>query len=275
MLANPSTPIGIFDSGLGGLSVLRLLPALLPAERFVYVADSGRAPYGHQSKDQIITYSKEIARYLIEECQCKAIVIACNTATAAAAKVLRATYPDIPFIGMEPAVKPAAKATKSGKVGVMATAGTIGSEKYAELLGQFGRDIEVIEDPCEGLVALIESGDFSSVRLSAKLASIVQPMLLQEVDTLVLGCTHFPLIAEAIAETAGNAVTLIDPAPAVARQLVRVLEAQQLKADTSDPLLNNRTHTLLTSGDLSRLKAVWEKISDSPARYSSKSFGPS
>ena len=253
--------------------MLKLLPALLPAERCVYVADSGRAPYGHRLKEEISRYSNEISRYLIEDCGCKAIVIACNTATAAAAKTLRATYPDIPFVGMEPAVKPAAKATTSGKVGVMATAGTIGSEKYAELLGQFGRDIEVIENPCEGLVALIESGDFSSARLSAKLTSIIQPMLVQGVDTLVLGCTHFPLVADAIAQTAGTSVALIDPAPAVARQLMRVLTETKLLAEPSDPLHQDRFYTLVSSGELDKLREVWEKISDRPASYASRGFG--
>ncbi|MFK8056809.1 MAG: glutamate racemase [Saprospiraceae bacterium] len=255
-------PIGIFDSGLGGLSVFRLLPALLPAERFVYVADSGRAPYGPRPQEEIIEFSEEIVEYLIDVEQCKVIVIACNTATAAAADVLRKRYPKIPIIGMEPAVKPAAQATISGKVGVMATAGTFGSERYAELMSQYGRDIEVIEDPCVGLVTLIEEGELSSPRLSAKLETIVTPMIEAGVDTIVLGCTHFPLVQEAIAETAGEGVTIIDPAPAVARQLVRVLETEELLADPTDNLLSFRQHTVLTSGDLIRLIKALHSLLD-------------
>ena len=256
-------PIGIFDSGLGGLSVFRLLPALLPAERFVYVADSGRAPYGPRSNAEIIAFSEQIVEYLVEVEYCKAIVIACNTATAAAAKVLRKRYPSIPIIGMEPAVKPAAQATVTGKVGVMATAGTFGSEKYAELMSQYGRDIEVFEDPCVGLVSLIEEGELKSVRLSAKLETIVVPMIEAGVDTIVLGCTHFPLVEEAISEIAGKLVTLVNPAPAVARQLVRVLEAQNLLADAGDSILKLRSHSVMTSGNMERLKRVLTEVFDS------------
>ncbi len=250
------SPVGIFDSGLGGLSVFRLLPDMLPAERFVYVADSGRAPYGPRPQAEIVAFSEQIVEYLVEVEQCKAIVIACNTATAAAAKVLRKRYPTIPIVGMEPAVKPAAQATVTGKVGVMATAGTFGSEKYAELMSQYGRDVEVVEDPCVGLVTLIEEGELKSPRLSAKLNTIVPPMIEAGVDTIVLGCTHFPLVGEAIAEIAGVNVKLIDPAPSVARQLVRVLQEHSLLAETSDTLLTNRMHTVLTSGDKDRLRRV-------------------
>jgi len=257
-----SSPIGIFDSGLGGLSVFRLLPALLPAERFVYVADSGRAPYGPRSKEEITAFSEQIVEYLVQEQKCKAIVIACNTATAAAAKVLRKRYPTIPIVGMEPAVKPAALATKTGKVGVMATAGTFGSERYAELLSQFGRDIEVIEDPCVGLVTLIEEGELSGLHLSATLISIVLPMLDQDADTIVLGCTHFPLVQESIAKLVGPRISLIDPAPAVARQLKNVLEAQNLLADADDETLHDQHHLLLTSGDIYRLKRVLSQVFD-------------
>ena len=242
--------------------MFRLLPALLPAERFVYVADSGRAPYGPRPKAEIVAFSEQIVEYLVEVEKCKAIVIACNTATAAAAEVLRKRYPTVPIIGMEPAVKPAAQATISGKVGVMATAGTFGSEKYAELMSQYGRDIEVVEDPCIGLVSLIEEGELSSPRLSAKLETIVKPMLSAGVDTIVLGCTHFPLIEDSIGKIAGLQVKLIDPAPSVAKQLIRVLESAELRADSTDALLLERTHSVLTSGDLARLSQVLDAVMD-------------
>lgn len=271
-------PIGIFDSGLGGLSVFRLLPSLLPAERFVYVADSGRAPYGPRPQSEIVAFSEQIVKYLIDDEHCKAIVIACNTATAAAAHVLRKRYPTVPIIGMEPAVKPAVQATRSHKIGVMATAGTFGSEKYAELMEHYGHDVEVTEDPCIGLVSLIEEGDFENPRLSAKLQTIVPPMLEAGVDTIVLGCTHFPLVREMIAAIAGEHVKLIDPAPSVARQLFRLLKASSLLADQTDPLLINRVHTVITSGDKDRLKRVLAGVlapeTTKNIRLSKRDFNP-
>lgn len=266
MSASDTSPIGIFDSGLGGLSVFRLLPSLLPAERFVYVADSGRAPYGPRPQSEIVAFSEQIVKYLIDDEHCKAIVIACNTATAAAAHVLRKRYPTVPIIGMEPAVKPAVQATRSHKIGVMATAGTFGSEKYAELMEHYGHDVEVTEDPCIGLVSLIEEGDFENPRLSAKLQTIVPPMLEAGVDTIVLGCTHFPLVREMIAAIAGEHVKLIDPAPSVARQLERVLESENLQANAEDLLLRNRIHSVITSGDLDRLNRVLTGVFDSETR---------
>lgn len=232
----------------------------------MYVADSGRAPYGPRPQSEIVAFSEQIVKYLIDDEHCKAIVIACNTATAAAAHVLRKRYPTVPIIGMEPAVKPAVQATRSHKIGVMATAGTFGSEKYAELMEHYGHDVEVTEDPCIGLVSLIEEGDFESPRLSAKLQTIVPPMLEAGVDTIVLGCTHFPLVREMIAAIAGEHVKLIDPAPSVARQLERVLESENLQANAEDLLLRNRIHSVITSGDLDRLNRVLTGVFDSETR---------
>ncbi len=221
-------PIGVFDSGLGGLSVLRHLLVALPEERFVYIADSGRAPYGKRPTEEVVAFSEQIVDRLVRVYGCKLIVVACNTATAAAAKTLREQHPKLPIIGMEPAVKPAAAATRSGKVGVMATAGTIASAKYAALLREHGAGLSLTEDPCVGLVALIEAGHLDDELLLQRLREIIEPMRKVGIDTIVLGCTHFPLVEAEIRQIAGSAITVIDPAPAVVRQVGRVLREREL-----------------------------------------------
>ena len=238
-------PVGVFDSGLGGLSVLRHLPAALPGVPLVYFADTARAPYGQRTAADIAAFSEEIAGVLVDDYGCGALVVACNTATAAAIEVLRKRYPALPVIGMEPAVKPAARATRTGVVGVMATAGTIGSEKYAELLGRHGRDVRVVADPCEGLVELIEAGERDGAELVGRLGEIILPMRGAGADVIVLGCTHFPLVAPAIAAVAGAAVTLVDPAPAVVRQVVRRVPLPPAPAGAAPAPV-----TFLTSGDV-------------------------
>lgn len=238
-------PVGVFDSGLGGLSVLRHLPPALPGTPLVYLADSARAPYGVRTAAEIVAFSTQIAAYLLGGHACRALVVACNTATAAAIPVLRTRYPEVPIVGMEPAVKPAARATRSGVVGVMATAGTIGSERYADLLSRFGRDIDVVEDPCVGLVELIESGTVDGPALRDRLRAITAPMLAAGADAVVLGCTHFPLVTEALREVVGPDVALVDPAPAVVREVVRRVGA------TPDDDLDDEPAalTFLTTGD--------------------------
>lgn len=228
LFPNIEAPIGVFDSGIGGLSVFMLLPNILPVEQLIYFADSANAPYGHKSKEQIFDLTLKAIDYLVQDQGCKAIVIACNTATAVAAKALRLRYPNIPIVGMEPAVKPAAKATKTGKIGVMATALTIGSEKYAQLIKSYGKEVEVFEDPCHGLVAMIESQTIESQDGVKLLNTIIQPMIQKGVDTIVLGCTHFPIIKNQIQRVAGSSVKLIDPSPAVVKQLLRVLQDKNL-----------------------------------------------
>lgn len=247
-------PIGVFDSGLGGLSVLRHLVRDLPRESFVYVADSARAPYGARSVAEVTAFSEEIVAWLVEERGCKMVVMACNTATAASAKTLRARRPDTPIIGMEPAVKPAARATRTGIVGVMATAGTIASEKYAALLRAYGEGLTVVEDPCVGLVQLIEDGHLDDELLRQRLREIIAPMRAQGVDTLVLGCTHFPLVEGVIRDIASPDVTVIDPAPAVARQAGRVLRERALASDGEQSI------RLYTTGDLEAFRQNVQQI---------------
>ena len=239
-------PVGVFDSGLGGLSVLRHLPAALPGVPLVYLADTARAPYGGRPAAEIVAFGEQIADLLLGEYGCGALVVACNTATAAAVQVLRRRHPEVPIVGMEPAVKPAALATHTGVVGVMATAGTIGSEKYAALLSRYGRDVRVVADPCTGLVELIEAGQLAGPALEARLRQITAPMRAAGADAIVLGCTHFPLVAEAIARVVGPDVALIDPAPAVVRQVVRRVGAPQPPTGLAAP---SPPVTFLTSGD--------------------------
>lgn len=223
-----SAPIGIFDSGLGGLSVWQQLQTQLPDESFVYVADQLHVPYGPRSDQEIIAFSQGISQFLLDQ-QAKAIVVACNRASAAALTHLRHSWPDVPFIGMEPAVKPAATQTQSGKIGVLATVGTLESERYANLMARFGQQITVYEDPCAGLVDLIEAGKTDTAETKLFLRRIVQPMVDKGVDTLVLGCTHYPFIRPLLEQIAPH-LHLIDPAPAVAEQTKRVLTQANLQA---------------------------------------------
>ncbi len=229
--SNPplSGPIGVFDSGIGGLTVANAILGLLPQESLVYFGDTARVPYGPKTPGTIIGYSMEISRFLMDQ-GAKLIVVACNTASASALAPLRAAWPDFPFVGMEPAVKPAAKATRSGVIGVLATQGTFKSQRYTSLTERFAAGIQVYEDPCVGLVPLIENGKWDGPETEALVAGIIRPMLKKGADTLVLGCTHYPLILPLIRRIAGPDVHVIDPAPAVARQVARVLTERGLAA---------------------------------------------
>lgn len=224
-------PIGVFDSGVGGLSVLREIRALLPGEDLLYCADSGHAPYGEKPQAVIAARSLELCGFLLEQ-GAKALVIACNTATAAAAQAIRARWPDVPVIGVEPAVKPATAATRNGVVGVLATTGTLESARFAALLDRFGRGVRVITRPGVGLVDLIEQGEFDSPRLRELLLQHLAPLREAGADTLVLGCTHYIFLRPLLAELLGPEVCLIDTGAAVARHLQQQLAANALLAET-------------------------------------------
>ncbi|MEN0105292.1 MAG: glutamate racemase [Pseudomonas sp.] len=247
---NKSAPVGVFDSGVGGLSVLLEIQRLLPNESLLYVADSGHVPYGEKTPEFICQRSTVITDFLLEQ-GAKALVVACNTATAAAINELRAAYPQLPIIGMEPAVKPAAAATRSGVVGVLATTGTLQSAKFAALLDRFASDVRVITRPCPGLVELIEAGQLHSEVTRDLLRSYVDPLLAEGCDTLILGCTHYPFIKPLLLELVPPSVSLIDTGMAVARQLQRLLGERGLLADT--PGLATR---LWSSGNTSNLNQV-------------------
>ncbi|MCP4418796.1 MAG: glutamate racemase [Chloroflexi bacterium] len=220
--------MGVFDSGVGGLSVLRHLRAQLPAEQFIYLADQAHVPYGSRSAAEIRQFSRGITQFFLQQ-NSKAIVVACNTASAAALSELRRQFA-LPFVGMEPAVKPAASQTKSGRVGILATGGTFASNRYARLTVQYAQGVTVWEDPCLGLVPEIEAGRLNSAEVQQILERALTPMLAAGVDTVVLGCTHYPFVLPLVQEIVGTAVTIIDPAPAVARQTTQILQKYQLLA---------------------------------------------
>jgi glutamate racemase len=221
-----SRPIGIFDSGVGGISVLKHINALLPHEHLMYVADSLHGPYGNKTAEEITNRCMIIADYLISQ-DVKALVVACNTATAAAIDKLRETF-DIPIIGMEPAVKPAAEASKNGVIGVLATVGTLKSAQFAALLESYGRNVKVITQGCVGLVECIERGELDSTETKALIRKYTAPLLAEGADTIVLGCTHYPFVKKAIQEIVGDKIILIDTGAAVAKQLKNKLEEKGL-----------------------------------------------
>ncbi|MDE1165072.1 MAG: glutamate racemase [Pseudomonas sp.] len=230
MAEGREAPIGVFDSGVGGLSVLGEISRLLPAESLLYVADCGHIPYGEKSPAFIRERCAQVADFFLEQ-GAKALVLACNTATVAAVADLRERHPLWPIVGMEPAVKPAAAATRSGVVGVLATTGTLQSAKFAALLDRFANDVKVITQPCPGLVELIEAGDLHSPVLRELLAGYVQPLLDAGCDTLILGCTHYPFLKPLLSQMIPPTIILIDTGAAVARQLQRLLEKDQLLAN--------------------------------------------
>ena len=218
--------IGIFDSGVGGLSVFREIVRILPEEKYIYWSDNAHCPYGEKSRDYIIDRARAVTSFLIEQ-GADIIVVACNTATAAAISTLREEFP-IPFIGMEPAVKPAAQATRSGVVGVLATAGTLKATKYIDTRAKWAHDVKIVEHIGQGFVELVEKGNVSGPEAESIVEKSVRPLIEAGADTIVLGCTHYPFLAETIMKAAGTPVTLIDPAPAVAKHLMEVMKENGL-----------------------------------------------
>jgi glutamate racemase len=224
-------PVGIFDSGVGGLTVWREIRRQWPAESCVYVADQAHVPYGPQPPARVRAYAEGIVDYLLLQ-GCKAIVVACNTASAAALQMLRARHPQVPFVGMEPAVKPAALATRSGVVAVLGTPVTLQGELLAQTAQRFAQGVRVIAQPCLQLVESIEAGD-DPARIEVLLQTLLAPAVAAGADHVVLACTHFPFAIEQIQRVAGAQVTVIDPSAAVARQLGAVLAQGQLRAGES------------------------------------------
>jgi glutamate racemase len=221
-------PIGLFDSGVGGVSVLREIQRQLPAEDLIYVADSAHAPYGDKPVEDIQERAFRIVEFLLDQ-RVKAIVVACNTATGVAVEALRGRWP-LPFVAIEPAVKPAAAATRTGIVGVLATRQTIASPRFARLAETWAHGARILAQPCPGLVEQIERGELSTDKTRQLVAAFVHPLVEQGADTLVLGCTHYPFVEPLIAEIAGPGVTLINPSAAVARELRRRLTEASLLA---------------------------------------------
>lgn len=234
--------IGVFDSGVGGLSVLRHIRQLLPNERLIYVADSGHVPYGDKSREYIEERSLIITRFLQQQ-GADAIVIACNTASAAAAAALRSQF-KMPVIAMEPAVKPAVAASRNGIVGVLATTGTLVSARFAALLERYAGEGEIITQGCPGLVEQVEKGELNSSQTRALIERYTQPLLARGADTIILGCTHYPFLASLIADVVGNDIALVDTGAAVARQLQR-----RIQCELTERLSGEASDEFFTSGD--------------------------
>jgi glutamate racemase len=262
------SPIGVFDSGVGGLSVLRALWQELPGESFIYLADQAHVPYGSRPLEQVRAFSEAITRYLLAEL----IVVACNTASAAALHRLREIFPQIQFVGMEPAVKPAAERTRSGVVGVLATPATFQGALYASVVERFANGVQLLQHTCPGLVTQIEAGEINTPRTKEILEQALGPMLAEGIDTVVLGCTHYPFVIPLIEQIAGPGVRVIDPAPAVARQAQRLLDESDLAAstETGEPSMRTR---FLTTGTPENLSDVINRLINVETRVEYVSWG--
>lgn len=245
--------IGVFDSGAGGLSVFKEIRKVLPSERYVYYSDNANCPYGEKSVDFVKGRARDITRLLLRK-GVEVIVVACNTATAEAIADLRAEF-DVPFIGMEPAVKPAALGTLSGVIGVLATAGTLKASKYLTNKERFEDNVRIEECVGKGFVELVESLQLDGPQVEAVVDRAIRPLLDAGADTIVLGCTHYPFLRPVIQRLAGPSVRLIDPAPAVARHLVDVMRLHGIAETDAAPSVE-----LLSSGSDRTLKALYDLI---------------
>ncbi len=255
-MAEPA-PIGVFDSGLGGLSVLREIVAKRPDLSTIYVADSGHCPYGEKSADQIIARAEAITERLLGA-GAQLIVVACNTATIAAVEYLRANY-SIPFVGMEPAVKPAVAATRSGVIGVLATGAALAGDKLHRLIDRHRGTVRVITQPCPGLVEQVERGDLDGPETRRLLAAYALPLVAAGADVLVLGCTHYPFLRSTLADLVGATVTLLDTGEAVARRVDSLLPP----GAAISPAPKSARHWL-TSGDPAQMMSVGSRLWGAP-----------
>ena len=243
-------PIGVFDSGVGGLTVVEEIRHLLPLEDIVYYADTANFPYGQKSVAELRRLAAEATCFLIGK-KAKLVVVACNTASSAALSALRQQFP-LPFVGMVPAIKPASAATRNGKVGVIATEATFQAEVFADLVAEFAQGVRVFVKPCPGLTELVEKGETDSPEIRRLLHLYLDPMLAEGIDVLVLGCTHYPFLRPAIESVVGNGVTVIDTGLPVARQVVRMIEAHDLATDSPQ----HGKLACFTSGDEERFMTV-------------------
>ena len=251
--------IGIFDSGIGGLSVFREIRKVLPEQSYVYYSDNAHCPYGEKTREYIIDRARTITRFLLEK-GCEIIVVACNTATAAAIATLREEFP-VKFIGMEPAIKPAAQATKTGVVGVLATAGTLRATKYIDTRARWAQNVSIVEHIGQGFVELVEKGITTGPEAESTVRNSLMPLLDAGADMIVLGCTHYPFLSETISKVASEAypdrtIKIIDPAPAVARHLIEVMTEEGI----SEKAPNGFGMELHASGDPTTLLATYDRI---------------
>ncbi len=249
--------IGIFDSGIGGLSVFRELRKVLPDEKYIYWSDNAHCPYGEKTREYIIGRARTITEFLLEE-GADIIIVACNTATAAAITALREEYP-VRFIGMEPAIKPAALSTRTGVVGVLATAGTLKADKYLNTKGKYAEGIKITEHIGQGFVELVENGKTSGEEAEAIVRASLKPLLDEGADRIVLGCTHYPFLMDTITKVAGELYPerdtgIIDPAPAVARHTLDVMQEEGLIRNDGYAM------TLHSSGAPDQLTSTYNSI---------------
>ena len=258
--------IGVYDSGVGGLSVWKELRAVMPAEAFCYVSDGAYCPYGPKDPSFVIERAMAVSRFLVSQ-GAKLIVVACNTATAAAITTLRASF-DLPVVGMEPALKPAALHSQSGVVGVLATAGTFKGRLYLNTLARFSGRVKVIEQVGTGLVELVEQGKLKGREATALVGRYVRPMLEAGADHIVLGCTHYPFLTETIAKIVGDRAVIVNPAPAVARQAQRVLAELRALTGTKEPAGAPGVSTFFSTGSDETLQKLVRQIAgDEADRY--------
>jgi glutamate racemase len=255
-----SQPIGVFDSGVGGLSVWREIVRQLPYESILYLADRAHVPYGNRSSREVLAYCDAICGLLINQ-GCKAIVVACNTASAVALQALRDLHPSVPILGLEPAVKPAVSLSQTKVVGVMATPATFQGQLFRATVGRCATDVKVVEQVCLGLADWVESGA-SEEELETLLKGFLTPMLEAKADTIVLGCTHYPFVIDTIRRLAGPDLRVIDPAPAVAAHLAKVLGERGLTAGTKDL----GQHRFLSTGDAASFNAACRRLLGLPAQ---------
>ncbi|MBK1854506.1 glutamate racemase [Verrucomicrobiaceae bacterium 5K15] len=243
-----NSPIGILDSGLGGLSVFNEVQKLMPNESVIYFGDSAWCPYGAREADEIQRRVFKVTDFLLEQ-GCQLIIIACNSATIAAVEALRAAYP-VPFVGMEPGVKPAAAMTQTGTVGVLATEASLAGEKFHRLVTDHSNGVNVITRPCPNFVELVERGELSGTKALGIVEEETLPLLEAGADVLVLGCTHYPFLRPLIEQVAGPDVQILDTGEAVARHVARLMK--ETVTETSDVL-----HRIITTGDLDQLKSLF------------------
>lgn len=243
-------PIGIFDSGVGGLSVWDKVSRLLPNEDIIYLADSKNCPYGPKSPDEVVELSIKNTEFLLKY-NCKLIIVACNTATASAIDVLRAKY-DIPFVGMEPAVKPAAQNTNTGKIGILATKGTFEGKLYKETSQKYAQNVDKLIQIGDGLVELVEANQANSPQAAELLAKYVKPMIEANVDHIVLGCTHYPFFIPTLKQLLPERIQIVDPAPAVAERTKSLLEKNKLENTNKE----SGKHTFFNSANTNTLSIL-------------------
>lgn len=266
-----AAPIGVFDSGLGGLSVLREIRSLLPSEDLLYVADAAYVPYGSLRADSIRDRAQVVSAFLLDQ-GAKAVVVACNTATAVAVNALRARW-DVPIIGMEPAIKPATALTRSGTVGVLATEGTLASARFAALLEQYAGEVRVVTQPCPGLVAAVESGDLHGEHARTLLSGYLQPLREAGADVLILGCTHYPFLTPTIRQLVGPDMAIVDTGAAVAREVRRRLQCEGLLG----PSGRHGRNRFWSTGDVASggrvLAALWGETASLQPLHTSRKGG--